>query len=145
MATRSGSRVFGASVTTVLVLGVVAVVSVPLFAGIVLAAFVPDLGALRSGGWPWRLLHLLWIYPTLFVFLELFVEPVATHVRVATSRAAGLVTEVGMAWVGLASMFAVFFAQPLGAGIAAALGLALLQPFTWLMQRGLDDGPQPGA
>ncbi len=138
---RSDSKVFAASAVTLILLGVVCVVSVPFLAGLVLTAVLPEVGALRDEGGAWKLLHMLWIYPVFFVVAGIL-EPLTKTLALSVWRPAVVVLEVGLLWALLTWMFTVYFEHPVGAGIAAAVGIALLVPFTRLLERTGKDGEE---
>ncbi|MBO0919867.1 hypothetical protein J1G42_03385 [Cellulomonas sp. zg-ZUI222] len=130
-------------INVLFVLGVVLVVALPLLVGVLVTGFLPDVGTLRAGS-GWRVLHLLWIYPTFVVLLFLLVTPVARAFGRATHPASGVVAELGLSWLLLTALLQVYFEQPGGAAIAAAIALAALGPFARLLERTApDDDTRP--
>jgi len=132
-------------VKVVFLLGIVAVVALPLVVAIIVTGLLPDIGRTRPGGEGWRLLHLLWIYPV-FAFVTWFVlEPIARRVGRATSHAAEVATETVLAWLLLCALLGVFFEHTAGAAVASAIAIATLRPFTYLLERTAprDEDPRP--
>lgn len=117
------------------------VVSLPFVAGLVLTAVLPDIGALRDEGGAWKLLHMLWIYPVFFVAAGIL-EPVMKTLAASVWRPAVVVIEVVLLWALLTLMFTVYFEHPVGAGVAAAVGMSLLVPFTRFLERSGSGGEE---
>lgn len=126
-----------------LLLGAVCAAALPLVVGVIAGAYLPEhLGGLRTDGGPWRLLHLLWVYPVLYVVATI-VEGVLKHLGLGDSRApAVIVVEALILWFALTLMFAVFFERFAGAALGAAVGLAVLVPFVRALDRAGDTEEQ---
>ncbi len=131
---RERDRLGVPGVLVLYVLGVVWVAALPLLVGLVLAGMVPEVGRLRSAGGGWQLLHLLWIYPVLFVVVGML-EPRAGRARSRGRRVLALAVELPLAWLVLTVLFGVLFVHPGGAAIAAAVAVASLAPFARLLER----------
>lgn len=131
-------------VMSALLLGAVAVAALPLAVGIVVGALVPEVGQLRTEDGAWRLLHLLWVYPGVFV-LATISEGVAKHVAGAPPRGAGAVVEAVVLWAGLTLMFGVFFHHPASAAIGAGTGLLATWPFTRALERAAERADEARA
>lgn len=135
-------------VKVLFVLGVVWVVALPLLVAVLVTALLPEIGRLRADGGGWRVLHLLWIYPTFVLLTFLVVGPVARRVGLARPRVVETLTETVLAWLLLAALLQVFFEQRAGAAVAGALALAALRPFAALLERTAprdDDGDAPAT
>lgn len=135
MATASDSKLVGGTVMALLFLGAVLLASIPLLAGVVVGALVPGIGGLRPGSGPGQLLHLLWIYPVLFLVATV-VDGVGKYFRDGGDRsAAGTATELVVLWFAVTLMLTVFLEHPGGAALASAVAMLLYRPFVRHLER----------
>ena len=125
-------RRVGWVVMPLLLVGAIAVASLPLVAGLVVSALIPSVGALRvdSG---WALLHLLWIYPVIYVVATI-VEPLEKVAIISgTPRVVAKTASSAVFLVVLTGLLLVFFDSWIGAAIAAATGGLMLWAFVKIL------------
>lgn len=147
MATATARKIGGGVVMLLLLVGAVAVAALPLVVGLVAGAYLPDgVGGLRTEGGPARMLHLLWVYPVLWV-AALVVDALVKYVTFGRRPGpVALAVEVLVMWVVLTLLYGVFFERVQGAALAAAVALLVLVPFVRLLEKGAeDDEPDDGA
>ncbi|CAQ02043.1 putative integral membrane protein [Clavibacter sepedonicus] len=104
-------------------------------AGLFAGALLPQAGGLRDEVGTAHLLHLLWIYPLLFL-AGTVVDAVGKHVR--GSRPAGVIgsgVELVVLWAILSLMLGVYFARAEGAVLAAGIAMLVYWPFVKGMER----------
>lgn len=115
---------------------IVAVVGagVPMIAGVGLIALIPGLGELNHS-FPTVLLHMLWMYPLLWV-TSTVTDSVSKHL-VGGRPPGRLGTLIGglITWWVVALMFTVVFRQPLGAILAGLVACLLMKPFAAWLER----------
>ncbi|OUE24333.1 hypothetical protein [Clavibacter michiganensis] len=135
MGTASRPGITGGAIMLLLFLGAVFVASLPMIAGIFAAALLPQTGGLRDDVGTPHLLHLLWIYPGLFLVGSV-VDAVGKHLRGSRPRGpVGTVVELVVLCSLLSLMLGVYFARPEGAVLAAGIALLLYWPFVKGMER----------
>lgn len=125
-------RHVGWVVVPALLIGAIAFASLPLVAGLVLSALIPSVGALRvdSG---WALLHLLWIYPVIYV-ASVIVEPIEkVAIMMGAPRVLTKIASTALFLALVTGLFLVFFESWIGAAIAAAVGGLMLWAFVKLL------------
>lgn len=142
--TLSESRWVGAIVMPLLLLGALCAVSIPLIAAIILGSCMPTVGELRPGN-GWRLLHLLWMYPVMYL-VEVVAGGFNRHFTgVSEPRGVAGVVVGAIIWLALSAMFGVFFVHPAGAALTAAAALALSRPFLRMIERATEKRESEGT
>lgn len=112
------------------------VAALPMAVAIGVSAAVPGAGLLKDEVGVWSMVHLLWMYPALFMVGTVY-DGVASF---ATERRPGPVAEcIGLVvqWGALTAMFLVFFRGLVGASLGAALALVLFTVFVGGLERRL--------
>ncbi|UNX54799.1 hypothetical protein MF406_00380 [Georgenia sp. TF02-10] len=143
MKDHSESKIFGGVVMTLLFLAALCAACLPLLAGLVVAAYVPGTGDLRTETGGSRLLHLLRMYPAVFLFATVLGGVRKYLERAGPRRWVAAGEELAM-WLFVSALFTVFFEQAAGALLGAAIALLLYWPFVRFLERGAEkNGPDP--
>ncbi|MBB1484961.1 hypothetical protein H5392_13955 [Tessaracoccus sp. MC1865] len=128
-----------------LLAGAVLVAALPMLAGIVVTAAVPWFGTLRVPVWT-VLLHVLWMYPVLWLYslvadpIEKFYVTAATHNpgrnpgRLPPGFWIERLADVA-AWLVLALMYTVVFTDTVGVLVSSLLTALLYKPTLALLER----------
>lgn len=113
--------------------------SVPMMVGVAVTALIPWLGELKDFN-PWHILHFLWMYTILWC-MGFITEPLFKYLfPTGSSRQLGKFLDNTLGLLVLALMYTIFFHNPLGAIVAAAISAILMKLFlTWLERRSSPD------
>lgn len=122
------------SIVSLLVVGAIIVAAIPLLAGTMVGAILPEWGELRSSVTPWSALHVIWMYPALHLAATV-TGAVREAMSLSLNRRAVEAVELVAVWLLITAMLLVFFEHATGALTAAAVSLVLFIPFVKFLEK----------
>lgn len=127
----------GTAIMAGLLLGAILAASLPLFIALLVTNALPGVGELRTGGGPLRLVHLLWVYPAMWIGASI-ATGVAKGLRLrGKPKVAQVVAEYAITWSATTLiMLVAFFEDLAGAFLSASIALLLYLPFVRFLERG---------
>ena len=126
----------GTAIMLALLVATIIAAAVPMVVGIAVVAVVPWIGELRHQDATWVLLHLLWMYPALWLFTFASSAIARAVLRGRPLGSVGRVVERVTTWAVIAVMYSVIFDDVLGYAVAALITCVLWGPAVrWLRRR----------
>lgn len=126
---------WGGLVMAGLLVVAIAASSIPMLVGVLVVAWLPWFGELRTSD-PMMLLHFLWIYPALWFASVVSGGVVRAVCTTARSRRVGELVADLLLWLLVASCYRLLFTDELGPLVAALVSLLLMKPFVaWFERR----------
>lgn len=122
-------------ITGTLAVLLVAFAALPMVAGTVIVMLLPGVGVPNDNfGLP-SLLHMLWIFPVIYMVENVIEGLVAYFDGIDFESKPVQVASFVVQWLALTLMYAVFFKHPEGAALAAFVSMILAVPFLAYLEK----------